>query len=120
MFRIDRGKLILAERLKAWTDENRRVVVIGPGIELATVIHYCGREGWALRMAHLPDDWPARVQSFRAAGAQLLAVYFDPKVTAEARRSLSATVHNLPLLEHGTGPWSKTGGPCSYWILDLR
>ena len=50
MFRIDRGKLILAERLKAWTDQDRRVVVIGPGIELATVIHYCGREGWALRM----------------------------------------------------------------------
>ena len=63
-------------------------MVIGPGIELATVIHYCGREGWALRIGRLPDDWPARIQSFRAAGAQLLAIYFDPTASAKARRSL--------------------------------
>ena len=120
MFRIDRGKLILAERLKAWTDQDRRVVVIGPGIELATVIHYCGREGWALRMGAFRTIGPPASQSFRAAGAQLLAIYFDPRSSAKARRSLGVAAHNLPLLEHGTGPWSKTDETCSYWILDLR
>ncbi len=120
MFRIDRGKLILAERLKAWTDEGRRVVVIGPGIELATVIHYCGREGWALRMTRLPENWPARIERFRAAGAQFLAVYLDSMGAAKAQESFGPTAQNLPLLEQGTGPWSKTGSTCSYWILDLR
>jgi hypothetical protein len=120
MFRIDRGKLILAERLKAWSDEGRRVVVIGPGIELPTIIHYCGREGWALRMGRLPDDWPARIGSFRAAGAQLLAVYFGSATSTKAERLLGVMAQNLPLLEHGTGPWSKTDEMCSYWILDLR
>jgi 4-amino-4-deoxy-L-arabinose transferase-like glycosyltransferase len=120
MFRIDRGKLILAERLKAWTAPDRRVVVIGPGIELATVVHYCGREGWALRMPRLPTDWPARIERFRASGAQLLAVYFDPRAAPKARQSLGVSVRNLPVLEHGTGPWSKTRETCSYWILDLQ
>jgi hypothetical protein len=119
MLRIDRGKLILAERLKAWTDEGRRVVVLGPGIELSTVVHYCGREGWALRMARVPDDWPARMQSFRAAGAQTLAIYFDPIATARARRSLSMISRDGSILEQGTGQWSKTDGTCSYLIIDL-
>jgi hypothetical protein len=119
-FRIDCGKLILADRLKAWNGLNRRVVVIGPGIELPTIVHYSGCEGWALRMGRLPDDWPARLASFRAAGAQLLAVYFDPTALAKSRSSLEMTTRNLPLLEHRTGPWSKYAETCSYWILDLR
>jgi Dolichyl-phosphate-mannose-protein mannosyltransferase len=120
MFRIDRGKLILAARLKARTDLDRRVVVIGPGIELPTIVHYSDREGWALRMGRLPENWPARLASFRAAGAQILTIYFDSIPTANAQSLLEAATDKLPLLEHGTGPWSKTAETCSYWIFDLR
>ena len=119
-FQIDRGKLILAERLKAWTDQGSRVVLVGPGIELPTTIHYCGREGWVVRTSRLPDNWPARLESFRAAGAQSLALYFDPTAAATSRRSLEAITRDLPVLERGTGPWSRTHGICSYWILDLQ
>jgi hypothetical protein len=120
MFRLDHGKLILAERIKAWTDAGRSVVVMGPGIELATVIHHCKREGWALpRTQRLPEDWRARIESFRRSGAQALALYFEPKATAKARASLEALAESFPVLERGTGPWSRTGGICSYWILDL-
>jgi hypothetical protein len=121
MFRLDDGKLIVARRLRAWTDEGRRVVVMGPGIELATIIHYCGREGWALtRLERLPDDWRARIETFQAAGAQALAVYFEPKAKARARASLSLLTERFPVLEQGTGRWARSGGSCSYWILDLR
>ncbi len=65
-------------------------------------------------------DWPARIESFRAARAQALAVYFDPKAPARARRSLEVLAHNLPVVERGTVPWSRTDGTCSYRILDLR
>ncbi len=119
-FRIDRGKLILAARLKAWTDQGSRVVLVGPGIELPTTVHYCGREGWVVRTSLLPDNWPARLENFRAAGAQSLALYFDPTAPAESRRSLEAITRDLPVLERGTGPWSRSHGMCSYWILDLQ
>jgi hypothetical protein len=120
MFQIDRGKLVLAERLKVWTDAGRRVVVMGPGIELATVIHYCNREGWILpRIQRLPDNWRARLDGFRASGAQAMAIYFEPKATPGARASLEALAEHLPVLERGAGPWSRNGGTCSYWILGL-
>jgi 4-amino-4-deoxy-L-arabinose transferase-like glycosyltransferase len=120
MFRIDRAKLILAERLKACTDKGRRVVVIGPGIELATAVHYCDREGWALQMQRLPEQSATFIERYRAAGAQVLAVYFDPKATPVARRSLGVLTQNLPVLERGAGAWARIDGTCSYWILDLR
>jgi hypothetical protein len=120
MFRIDRAKLILADRLKAHADEGRRVVLIGPGIELATAVHYCQREGWALQMQKLPERWDELLASYRTAGAQVLALYFDPRATRAARCTFEPLINNSKVLESATGNWARIDGLCSYWIVDLR
>ena len=94
--------------------------MIGTGIELATAIHYCKREGWAVQMKRLPERWDALVARYRAEGAQVLAVYFDPLASPSAKRSLEQLIKNLNVLESGTGAWARVDGTCSYWILDLQ
>ena len=113
-FRQDEAKLVLASRLDALCPPGARVVAIGPGIEFPTVIHYSHREGWPVHSPELPDDWRARLNSFRDSGAAIVAVYFDPKATAAQRASYAPLLRALPdgcldrLFLMFPDPWPKS------------
>jgi hypothetical protein len=120
LFRLDRGKTIVAERLRDLCPPDGRVLAIGPGIELPVVVHYSRREGWAVHSKTLPPDWPARIERYRSRGARFAALYFDPKATAAQRDSYRPVLASWPVVEHRAGPWARSGGRCEYFILDLR
>jgi 4-amino-4-deoxy-L-arabinose transferase-like glycosyltransferase len=119
LFQLDRGKSIAAERLRAVCPRNGRVVVLGPGIELPVIIHYSGREGWLLPSTTLPADWFARLSGYRTRGARIAALYFDSKATPPQREAYRAVLASCRTVEHAAGPWSRTGGRCEYFLLDL-
>ncbi len=96
MFRVEAAKLTLAESLRIACPPGGRVVVMGPGLALSTVVHYTGREGWAVRTRELPPDWPARLARYRAQGAEYVALYFDPKTTTAQRATFAPLLAALP------------------------
>lgn len=120
MFRQDEGKLALAARLRELSPPGGRVVAIGPGIEFPTVVHYSQLEGWPVHSPSLPPDWRARLDRYRAGGAGLVAVYFEPKATAAQRASYAPLLRALPLVERHRGTPTRSGGPCEFFILGLR
>jgi hypothetical protein len=68
----------------------------------------------------LPEGWEALLAEYRRAGAQVLALYFDPLASRDARDSLTRAASGLNFLEQGSGNWARVDGRCWYWILDLR
>ncbi|MDB5349648.1 MAG: glycosyltransferase [Planctomycetota bacterium] len=120
LFRQDEGKLALAGRLRALCPPDGRVVAIGPGIEFPTVVHYSHREGWPVHSPFLPADWRPQLARYRASGATLIAVYFEPKATAAQRASYAPLLHELPVVERHSGARSRAGGPSEFIILSLR
>src|SRR5206468_1429213 len=102
LFRQDAGKLVLADRLRSLCPPGGRVVAMGPGIEFPTVIHYSGREGWPVHSPTLPADWCPLVERYRKAGADVAAVYFEPKATAEQRASYAPLLDAFPVIERRT------------------
>lgn len=120
LFRQDAGKLVLADRLRSLCPPGGRVVAIGPGIEFPTVIHYSGREGWPVHSPTLPEDWRIAVERYRRSGAELAAVYFEPKATAEQRASYAPLLRAFPVIERRTGLATRAGGSGEFVILDLR
>jgi 4-amino-4-deoxy-L-arabinose transferase-like glycosyltransferase len=119
LFRLDRGKIALAGRLDALCPPDGRVVAIGPGIEFPIVVHHSRREGWPVHSPTLPADWRSDVANYRAAGADLIAVYFEPKATAAQRASYEPMLRELPLVEHRIGPRTRLGGRCEFFILGM-
>ncbi len=119
-FRQDEGKITLAERLRALSEPGSRVVAIGPGIEFPTVIHYSNREGWPLHSPALPEDWRTRLNHYRAAGASLVAVYFEPKATKAQRDSYLPLLREFPEIERRSGLATRSGGKAEFVILDLQ
>jgi Dolichyl-phosphate-mannose-protein mannosyltransferase len=118
-FRQDEGKIALANRLESLCPPGARVVAIGPGIEFPTVIHYSHREGWPVHSPELPEDWRSRLDGFRASGAALVAVYFEPKATAAQRASYEPLIRALPIVESRSGLRTRSAGTADYVILDL-
>lgn len=96
LFGLESAKISLAEQLRVACRPGERVVVMGPGIALATVVHYTEREGWAVRARELPADWPQRLALYRAQGASYVALYFDPRATEAQRASFAPMIAALP------------------------
>ncbi|HEU5115475.1 MAG TPA: glycosyltransferase family 39 protein, partial [Isosphaeraceae bacterium] len=118
MFRLDAGKVALADRMRQASRPSDRVLVIGPGIALVTVVHYSGREGWAERCLSLPDDWRQRIDHCRARGASLVAVYLDPK-NADARNSFQPLFRAFPQVEHLRSLPGRDPGHAEFVLLKL-
>ena len=110
---------IVAERLDRLCSPTGRIVVIGQQIGWP-VVHYSGRLGWVLQDRTLRDDWRETLSGHRAKGAEYVALYFDPTVPPGQRESFLPMAEELPVVEHGAGPWFAKGKPCEYFILSLR
>jgi hypothetical protein len=119
MFRAEGEKIALAEALRRACPSSDRVVVIGPGIALATVVHYADREGWAVRGRDLPADWPSRLAEFRARGASCVGLYFDPKASDSVRAAYRPLIESLPVVARGDGPPTGRGTRAAYVVLRL-
>ena len=120
LFRQDAGKLALARAIRDLGPAGGRVVAIGPGIELPTVVHYSGREGWPVHLPRLPADWRDLIQRYRRQGATCAAVYFEPKATTAQRDSYQGMIAAFPRLDHQTRLETRSGGPAEFYLLDLR
>ncbi len=118
LFRLDAAKVALANRIRQESRPEDRVLVIGPGTALVTVVHYSQREGWAERCLTLPDDWQQRIQHCRARGASLVAVYLDPK-HAQARSSFEPLFQAFPQVEHARKPANRERGTAEFVLLRL-
>ncbi len=118
MFRLDAGKVALANRMRQASRPSDRVLVIGPGTALVTVVHYSGREGWAERCFSLPEDWRQRIDHCRARGASLVAVYLDPK-HAEARNSFKPLFRAFPQVDHRRDLADRDPGSAEFVLLRL-
>jgi hypothetical protein len=116
-FRLEKGFMVLAERLRDACSPRSRVVVLGSDYGYA-VIHYCGHEGWVMTEDKLPTDWRSRMDHYRALGAEYAALYLNPLATAEQRASFAALTDALPLVEHRAGRWSRKG-EAEYFLFDL-
>lgn len=103
-FRQETGKLALGHSLQSASKPGDRIVAIGPGISLITVVHYSGRQGWAVRVPELPADWENQVERWRSQGARLLAIYFDSKTPSTQKRSFTPLIQSLPVAARRTGP----------------
>jgi 4-amino-4-deoxy-L-arabinose transferase-like glycosyltransferase len=117
MFRVERGKVALGERLGAACSPTGRVVSIGPGIAHVVVVHESRRAGWTLRARALPDDWPARLAQLHALGAEVVGVYFDAKTTPAERAAYEPMLRALPVVEHRVGPGRRPA--FEYTVLRL-
>lgn len=119
MFDLEREKVALGEWLRRACPTDGRVVVMGPGIALATVVHYTGREGWAVRGRTLPADWRARFDAYRARGAEYVGLYFDPKAGAEQRASYRPLIEALTVVDRHAGPLTERGTRVESIVLRL-
>jgi hypothetical protein len=117
-FRLEKGFMVLAERLRITCPAGSRVVVLGSEHGHA-VIHYCGHEGWVMTEEQLPIDWQMRMDHYRTLGAEYAALYLNPLATAEQRASFAQLSKVLPLVEHGAGRWARKG-EAEFFVFDLR
>src|SRR5262249_22875767 len=117
-FRLEKGFMVLAERLRDTCSPGSRVVILGSECGHA-VIHYCGHEGWVMTDEQLPTDWQARLDHYRTLGAEYVALYLNPLATPEQRASFQAMAEVLPLVEHRTGCWARKG-ESEYFLFDLK
>jgi 4-amino-4-deoxy-L-arabinose transferase-like glycosyltransferase len=118
-FEMERHHAIVARRLDQLCTPSGKVIVLGQMMGWP-VIHYCGRMGWVEECRTLPAQWEDTFRKHRALGAELVALYFDPSVPAEVRKTYQPLLETLPLLEHQSGPWFRRDLPCEYYILSLR
>jgi hypothetical protein len=119
MFRLEGPKVELGEALRRACPAGGRVIVIGPGIALATVVHYADREGWAMRGRELPADWRERLATLRARGASCVGVYLEPKATPAQRATYAPLVESLPVVERWEGPSIRGVGRAECVVLRL-
>lgn len=117
-FRLEKGHLVLAERLRHYCPPGGRVVVLGPEWS-HSVVHYSGREGWVFAEDELPPDWPERLARCHSQGADYVAVYLNPLASPAMRESYRLLTDSLPVVEHQAGPWARKG-EAEFFILDLR
>ena len=109
---------IVARRMDQLCSPSGKIVVIGQQIGWP-VVHYSGRLGWILQDATLRTDWREALLAHKARGAEFVALYFDPTVPPAHRKSFLPMAEELPVVEHGEGPWFAKGKPCEYFILSL-
>jgi hypothetical protein len=119
MFRLEVWKVELGEALRRACPEGSRVAVIGPGIALATVVHYADREGWAMRGRELPSDWRERLATLRARGASCVGVYLEPKATPAQRATYRPLIESLPIVARWEGPPIRGAGRAECVVLRL-
>lgn len=117
-FRLEKGFMVLAERLRDTCPPGSRIVVLGSEHGHA-VIHYSRHEGWVMTEEQLPADWQARIDHYRTLGAEYAALYLNPLATPEQRACFEAMADVLPILEHRTGRWARKG-EAEYFLFDLR
>jgi hypothetical protein len=117
-FRLEKGFMVLAQRLRETCSPGSRVVVLGSDYGYA-VIHYCGHEGWVMTEDQLPGDWRSRMEHYRTLGAEYAALYLNPLANDEQRASFESMTSSLPLLEHRAGHWARKGD-AEYYLFDLR
>ena len=119
MFDLEGEKVELGGSLGRVCPKEGRVVVMGPGIALATVVHYSGREGWAVRGPLLPDDWRERIAGYRRQGAEFVALYFDRKTEVEQRASYRPLIEALTVVDRRLGPLTGRGTRSESLVLRL-
>ena len=119
LFRQEPGKLALADALRRAVPDGGRVVVIGPGIALVTVVHHAGVEGWSIRGEALPPDWGDRLARFRGLGAKAVGVYFDPSSSADQRATYRPLLEALPVVEQRSVPARIRGRSAEIIVLRL-
>ncbi len=119
MFDLEGEKVALGGSLGRICPKDGRVVVMGPGIALATVVHYSGREGWAVRGPVLPDDWRERIAGYRGQGAEYVALYFDPKAKVDQRASYRPLIEALTVVDRRSGPLTGRGTRAESLVLRL-
>jgi len=118
-FALELGKPIVGKRVAEIVQEFERIVVIGPGIGLVSIVHYSEREGWPIHSPTLAADWREAFGRYRAEGATHAVLYFGADASNHVRESFRPLVECCPLVERRTGPWGRGGGWCEYIILNL-
>jgi hypothetical protein len=116
-FRENRGMVLAGQRLNELCSPTGRVVA-GPQTP-QPIVHYAHREGWFWQDQAFPD-WSSRLAHYRDLGAEYVVVYFDHKTNDQQRQMYAPMLASLPVVEHRTGPNTRSEIAYEYYILSLR
>jgi 4-amino-4-deoxy-L-arabinose transferase-like glycosyltransferase len=120
MFRLDRGKVALADAIRAACPAGKRVVMMSPGIALVVALHYTSREGWAIHAPRLPADWAEQIERYRVMGAECVGLYFDAKTPRAARDSFDPMINSFEIEDRQVDVSSRARVTRPYAFVVLR
>jgi hypothetical protein len=116
---LERGSLILGERLNRVCGPSSKVVALGTNS--AEVIHYSHRQGWVFPDGLHGRCWREELARYKSLGAAYVAVYFTNHDAPEQQHSYLPLLTAFPVVEHQSGPWSCWGDhQCEFYILSLQ
>jgi 4-amino-4-deoxy-L-arabinose transferase-like glycosyltransferase len=116
---LERGSLILAERLNRLCGPSSKVVALGANS--AEVIHYSHRQGWVLPDGLPGRGWREELARYQSLGATYVAVYLSPHDPPGRQHASLPLLASFPVVEHQAGPWSSWGDHrCEFYILRLQ
>jgi hypothetical protein len=118
-FEIDKGLLIIAERMHDLCTDEERFIIAGPA-DGVDAIHYARREGWVMHDRPLAADWRSQIDHYRQLGARYVVLYDNDELLPDQLDAYLALVRELPVVESASGPWISHGRTATYWLLSLR